>query len=170
MRKHLLLIVFALFCFQVKAQIYERITTTDEQAAKTLSETMLQNASREYGFVESYLGQNSRTLIIDFAETVDEGQPARKLRVTFQIYMVGANPAMEIEGTPLYQLNSIDGAYLDVFPIWKEYFNSEAEAEPLSQKTSGESKHFEKPDGSKAIYKFAPNKQVSGNWTLKRTF
>lgn len=169
MKKCLLLLLFAISCTSAYAQIYERITCDSEESAQKLAETMLENARKPYILVDAEHIPSKYSYILDYVEQTDDGQDGRKIRITFRVYMIGASPALEIPGTPLYQLNSIDAPYLDVFPIWKAYFSPDANAETLSTKTSGETVQFKKPNEDKSIYKFAPNSQRSGYWILKRT-
>lgn len=39
--------------------------------------------------------------------------------VVINFFMEGSNPDLEIVGTPVYKVNDIYGAYLDIFPIYQ---------------------------------------------------
>lgn len=56
--------------------------------------------------------------------------------ITYDVYMDGKNEALEIPGVKKFDLKSISGKFLTVFPVWKKFIDNSAEAEPLSQKKS----------------------------------
>lgn len=79
--------------------------------------------------------------------------------------MIGANPSMEIEGTPSYKLYSVYGKYLDIFPIWKKYIDPTADIEFVS-KNGTKNKRFE----PLAFYRLSADDTNKGYWALKGTF
>lgn len=50
----------------------------------------------------------------------------------FNLRMEGENKSLEIEGTPVYSLDVIEGAYPDLFPIWKTWVKPDADPEPVA--------------------------------------
>lgn len=40
---------------------------------------------------------------------------------------MGANADLEIKGIPYYEFTQVTGAFLDIFPIWKKFFNPNAD-------------------------------------------
>lgn len=66
---------------------------------------------------------------------------AEKKSEAFTIYgyefMDGANPALEIKGTPKYAINSIRGAFLAVYPFWLKYIDPNADRDKIIKDERG---------------------------------
>lgn len=63
----------------------------------------------------------------------DHSQAApRRVTMLFNLRMEGENKSLEIEGTPVYSLDVIEGAYLDLFPIWKTWVKPDADPESVA--------------------------------------
>lgn len=71
--------------------------------------------------------------LIEKKSTAEE---PRRLSITFKYYMEGEDQTLEIEGTPTYRIASIQGAYLDLFPMWKAWINPDADLHKIASDRS----------------------------------
>lgn len=57
--------------------------------------------------------------------------------ITFQIFNEGENKALEIDGTPMYNIRiTIRGKFLELFPFWKKYIDMNADMVETSKEHS----------------------------------
>lgn len=68
-----------------------------------------------------------------FVEKDPQAKPKR-VKLLFNLRMKGENKSLEIEGTPVYSLDAIQGPYLDLFPIWKTWIKPDADLESVANK------------------------------------
>lgn len=67
-----------------------------------------------------------------FIEKDSTAEEPRRLSITFRYYMEGEDQTLEIEGTPTYRIAYIQGAYLDLFPMWKGWINPDADLHKIA--------------------------------------
>lgn len=134
--KKITLLLFGLFALiTAQAQDLSVLTCSTQEECIIIMDSLLKDAKRAYEFVEFRNPGNENRYYFSFIEAnpTDTDNPTKAIAV-FAKYMRGANPALEIEGTPVYEINAIRGKFLDLFPIWKKYVDPEADAELLVEK------------------------------------
>lgn len=82
------------------------------------------------------------------------------LIVVYQIYFEGANADLNKPGTKKYKFTTLQGKYLDLFPVWKSWFVPGADLEKTANKKYDEFSEIDK--------KIQFNFQKNGNdWTIR---
>lgn len=67
-----------------------------------------------------------------FIEKNPTTEEPRMLSIAFRYYMQGEDLTLEIEGTPTYEIVLIQGAYLDLFPMWKGWIDPDADLHKIA--------------------------------------
>lgn len=168
--KKIILLLLGLFTITA-AQAQDRaiFTRSTPEECITAIDTLLKDAKRVYEFVDFYNSGNR--YYFDFAEAdpADPDNPAR-VKAVFVKVDRGANPALEIKGTTVYEMDAIRGKFLDLFPIWKKYVDPHVNMELLAEK--GKSGYtpleFPNPDGSGQKFSFIQDNQSPDIWLLNR--
>lgn len=97
-------------------------------------------------FVFDSLGETNSTG--NFYKYIDDKK--NTLLITFNTYFDGRNTDLEINGVKKWEIRTVYGKYLALFPIWKKYFQPEANIEEITKKgfTYGKNRknYFNKED------------------------
>lgn len=82
-------------------------------------EDLLQKSTRNYVFYGIAETSSKPTKILyQYKGATEEKPDSVKLIVKVKTTLVGANPDLEIKGTPIYEIEQIAGPLLDVMPFW----------------------------------------------------
>lgn len=165
MKKTLLSLMFSIACLCSWAQDISLFTCDSEKECVRVADSLLRDSKRKYKLVKTSYEQSAyKYYNLDFQEVGNISSPL-KLTVIFKQRMRGANPSLEIIGTPCYELITIKGKYLDIFPIWKKYIDPNADIDKVST-SSRQSKNI----NESTIYEFVPQHGYNGFWTIHSVF
>lgn len=67
------------------------------------------------------------------------------LTIIYSVTYDGANEDLEIKGTKVWNIESISGNFLTVFPVWQMFSGTKTDAETLSKNGS---EYYTTPDGN----------------------
>lgn len=168
MKKILLTSACFLFCMVAAAQDISLFTCDSKEACVKVADSLLRDSKRQYKLLKAYdFSQGNNYYELLYKEVGDTIKEPLKLSVTFKIEMIGANSALEIEGTPSYKLKFITGRFLDIFPIWEKFIDPTADMEATS-KSHGVRKKFD----TFVLYELMPPNQYAGtkNWILSSAY
>lgn len=119
---------------------------------------------------DDFGNRNIYAVILKSADNTNE------IRITYPHHMEGENKALERKGTKVYYFESISGTrYLDLFEIWKRFFDPNADAVKIAGTSSfdrGSSIIYRSPitsnvdpSGSNRIAKF---NESGGSWRITK--
>lgn len=163
----LLLSLFALFAAQAQSRTIF-VCNTPAACASSV-ETLLKDATRSYKLLNSYEYDNRKYILEYEVPKVNDSDQAIKMRVVFLKRAIGANPALEQPGQIVYELQTITGKYLDIFPIWKKYIDSNADIETLAERGYSDRIKFDNGNGAGEEYRLSEDKQDKTMWTFNRS-
>lgn len=163
----LILLCVAATIAVVKAQNIGYLSCYTSSECITVSDSLLSNSKRIYQLSDTLTSKRDgreyyRLSYVDI-------EHKRKLQITFRAYIKGGNPDLEIAGRKIYTLYAINGAYLDIFPIWQKYIDPTANIDELTKKYDGARAEF-RTDNDLIKYRFSKDNDDTGNWTLLKTF
>ncbi|MDV3675116.1 hypothetical protein CMU30_02220 [Elizabethkingia anophelis] len=98
--------------------------------------------------------ESNKTAIFTNPENDNE-----QLLIVYQTSMSGANINLEIKGTKQWNIRSISGKYLMIFPIWKKYMDRDADLEKTAN-----TKQVKKLVGN---YEWSLSDYGSNIWVIK---
>lgn len=164
--KKIILLLFGLFALST-AQAQDRTIfyCSSQEECITAVDSLLKNSKRTYEFVDFYDYKDRYYFNFKEANPTDPDNPMT-LKVAFVKYMEGANPALEIEGTPVYKMNTIRGKFLDLFPIWKKYVDPNADAELLTTTYKAKTS-FSFTEPKKQYFSFNYDNNDKSIWTIE---
>lgn len=82
-------------------------------------DSLLKNSTRNYVFYGiREFSSKPRKVLYCYKGANEEKPDSVKLIVKVKTIMVGANPDLEIEGTPHYEIEQVAGPLLDIMPFW----------------------------------------------------
>ena len=93
-------------------------------------------------FVLSKQGQEDRIFYIKFKNPEKEND---NLIILYYPSYEGANEDLEIKGTKVWNIQSISGNFLTVFPVWQKFSGTKIDAETLAKKGF---EYYTTPDGN----------------------
>ncbi len=127
MRKMLVAVCLIVFSLSTVSQI--AFKTSDTTMVRQLSDSLALNAKRDFVFVKQGRSVNDKNYYaVVYNDKEDENN---RMTVAFRVSMIGANQALEIEGTPEYEFEFVYGKFLDLFPFWKKFIDESANAEQI---------------------------------------
>ena len=131
--KKISLLLFCLVSFQLAAQV--KLVSSNKEDTKVLADSLISNAKRCYIFFEEKeKGEYNYQLVYKSTENTESTDD--RLTVIFRIRHIGADKNLEIEGTPEYHFNYVDGRFLDIFPFWFKFIDSSISQEDILKKKS----------------------------------
>jgi hypothetical protein len=144
-----------LMCGFVHAQDYaviSQLKSTNFDNSLKIANDMRAMAKNNYHLFKYKEFEHERVLKIVYAPegTTDEQlnismDYSNCLVVEYKIYFEGENKDLEKQGIKKYTFNKLQGKYLDLFPIWQNWFNPSADIEKtLSDSNSREFRDYEK--------------------------
>ena len=93
-------------------------------------------------FVVAKQSQEDRIFYIKFKNPEKEND---NLMILYYPSYEGANEDLEIKGTKVWNIQSISGNFLSVFPVWQKFSGTKTDAETLSKNGS---EYYTTPDGN----------------------
>lgn len=93
-------------------------------------------------FVVAKQSQEDRIFYIKFKNPEKEND---NLMILYYPSYEGANEDLEIKGTKVWNIQSISGNFLSVFPVWQKFSGTKTDAETLSKKGF---EYYTTPDGN----------------------
>lgn len=117
------------------------LSKLDESGAREFAENVAANGKTKWeflkvkenikqrGYIVIYIDASATEEIKVIARTSNEYSGQKHLEVSFTVYYEGENLALEIAGIKKFKFNNVDGKYLDLFPVWKKIFKTDAELE-----------------------------------------
>ena len=93
-------------------------------------------------FVVAKQSQEDRIFYIKFKNPEKEND---NLMILYYPSYEGANEDLEIKGTKVWNIQSISGNFLSVFPVWQKFSSTKTDAETLSKKGF---EYYTTPDGN----------------------
>lgn len=122
MKKILLFLLFSSFYFgQYKALDSIQLTQKIEQLVKDSGKNfVLSKKDKDYNKI-AYMYKNP-------------DNENDNLMIIFYPFMQGEDEALEIKGTKKWDIQSVSGNFLSLFPIWQKYSNTKSEKEVISKK------------------------------------
>lgn len=173
--KRLLLLLLALVSFVGFAQDVEymkKIRSLDEQGAIDVA-TEISSMTRgdfeldlsketKQGYFVRFL---TKGIDKDVVLASPEKYPDDIFKVSFMKFKQGENKALEIEGTTVYRLNTVEFNYLDLFPYWQKYFAPNATLEGTIEDYKSQESRYQ-AENVHWLYKFKPNTLGSKRWNL----
>lgn len=170
MKKLLLLLIF-IITSAINAQDYNvisKLNSTNFDNSLKIADNMKSMAKGNYHLYKYHEFEKEMVLKIVYAS---EGVTNEQLKqatdynncfvVEFKVFYEGRNLDLEKQGIKKYKLSKVSAKYLDIFPIWKNWFVPNAEEE----KTLKDSNSQEMFDYDKNI-KFYISKR-DDVWTLR---
>lgn len=119
-----------LLSFAINAQV--KFITQDLTEVRAIGDSLTANAKRPYIFKEARTkGKYSYELY--YKNSDDETD---NLYIHFKVRYIGASEDLEIEGIPEYQFYYVSGKFLDLYPFWNKFIDSEDSPEEISKKKS----------------------------------
>lgn len=169
--KKIILFVIALFAiFTAQAQNNRSVFVCGTpQACASSMDTLLQGAKRVYKLLNSYEHDNRRQILEYETPKANNNDIPIKMRVVFLKRTIGANPALEQSGQIVYELQSISGKYLDIFPIWKQYIDNTANMEAIAERGYSDRSKFDNGGGAGEEYRLTEDKQDKSVWVFHRS-
>ncbi|MEG1842398.1 MAG: hypothetical protein RR221_06755 [Alistipes sp.] len=169
MKKIVFLLFGLLALLTVKAQERSIFTSHSPEGCVASVDSMLQGAKRAYKLIKSYPYDNQSKFILDYRGSKPGSADSVNMRVVFIKRAKGANPAMEIAGETVYELQAMYGKFLDIFPVWNKYVDPTADMSAIATKRRCDRKKFENPDGSGEEYNFKEDSQDKSKWQFQRS-
>jgi hypothetical protein len=137
--KKLLLLLTLTFSIFSQGQDYEtiaRLQSTNFDDAIKIANDINGMAKNKYHLYKYHEFENERILKFVFAPegVTDEQLNASNdysncLTLQFKIRFEGENKDLEIVGVKKYVFDKMNGKYLDLFPVWKNWFKKESDIE-----------------------------------------
>lgn len=93
-------------------------------------------------FVVAKQSQEDRIFYIKFKNPEKEND---NLMILYYPSYEGANEDLEIKGTKVWNIQSISGNFLSVFPVWQKFSSTKTDAETLAKKGF---EYYTTPDGN----------------------
>ena len=152
-----ILITTALFFVTICSYAQENnswLFGTNKDSARIMADEIMKNFRGAYKFQTDTIRQiqGANYYIIDFKSESfksEEGLPA-EYSIVYTVYNIGENKALEIAGTERFYIESIEGKFLDLFPIWQTYIDNTADKQKLaSDKILYEKKDIQHPTDKK---------------------
>lgn len=160
--KQFILLLFVLTTTNICAQNIGKCHSPRE--CMSITDTLISLTSRNYQIVDTLTSR--RTGYGYFIVTCKDDQ--RLFQCTFK-YTASGNVALEQQGAITYILYAVNGAYLDVFPIWKKYIDKTADVTSMSTKLGGGRAEIV-TDNNVSKYKFTQDANNPSYWTLQKYF
>ncbi|WP_313214222.1 hypothetical protein [Soonwooa sp.] len=137
MKKVLLFVLLSSLCFgQYKGLDSLKLNETIEKITK----------DTDKNFVISEKGKDKGKFYIKYKNPEKEDD---RLMVLYYSFMDGANEALEIKGVKKWNIESVSGNFLSVFPIWQKYSNTKTTKEELSNKKF---EYYTTPEGKSSDF------------------
>ena len=169
--KTLILFAFSLlFSVFAQAQNIEALNCETKDGCAIIADSLLKGAKRPFKLLKTDSITRSQRDYIEliYVENTSNEVPL-KIRLLFRVKFIEANPALEIEGKPLYELYLMQGKFLDIFPAWKKYIDPDADIEKTSD--FGGKKEFRKADARASIlHRYTIEEDQYGDWTILKTW
>lgn len=127
-KKNILTFLIIFITITLNAQV--KFISNDKEDMRRLSDSIAINSKRNYIFYKE-IPINKYNYTISYMNATDNND---KLDVKIHIHYVGANADLEIEGTPQYKFERVDGKYLDLFPFWNKFIDKVEDPEALVKK------------------------------------
>ena len=124
-------ISFLLFCLifaqLVSAQV--KFISSNKEDMKILADSLVSLAKMDYVYFKT--NESEYGVKIEYRNTEDE---SNRMYFEYNIRYVNANENLEMKGTPEYHFKRVSGKFLDIFPFWYKYIDSEYNQEDMSKK------------------------------------
>lgn len=169
-----ILFVFALMLFaslsmrsQISAQYFESAV---QDSIGTRIDFLLSNSTRNYVFYGiSETSSKPKKMLYRYKGANEEKPDSVKLIVKVKTIMVGANPDLEIKGTPRYEIEEVAGPLLDIIPFWN--IIDSRNAEQVSKEGEIQVK-IPNPDPKRGNrhYRIKRDNNYKGMWLFTRTW
>jgi len=131
MRKLLLISICILLAYISYAQDRSIFTCKSKDDCLKTAATLIAESPRAFKFNSE---RQSREYIIEYVEDNTEAEKPKTVAFNFEKRTIGGNAALEIEGENIYELVIIKGAFLDIFPMWKNHVDPGADMKEVSEK------------------------------------
>ena len=133
-------------------------------------DNLLKKSTRNYTLHRIDESQaNKAKVFYQYLGATEEKPDSVKLIVRVKTTMVGANPDLEIKGTPFYEIDQIAGPLLDIMPFWNilDYHTAE---EVSKEREISIRIPDEKSSMSMRKYLIKKVNNYEGMWTITRTW
>ena len=152
----------------LQAQSLDSFVAKDGQSAKKIADSLALIAKRPFQYVSEY-GDKGNVLYNWVVLYNEVGNKNNELSVWFRVKWIGANPSLEIKGTPEYVLDHVKGKFLDVFPFWKKYIDTTSNAVSMA---NAQFKKFKKVldfhNDKELVYYLSEVDPETGTWEIRR--
>lgn len=132
-----LILFFALI---TSALFYSQYQKLDSITLQKTIEKIVSDTGKP--FVVAKKSQEDRIFYIKFKNPEKEND---NLMILYYPSYEGANEDLEIKGTKVWNIQSISGNFLSVFPVWQKFSGTKTDAETLSKNGS---EYYTTPDGN----------------------
>jgi hypothetical protein len=122
------------------ALFYSQYQKLDSIALQKTIEKIVSDTGKP--FVISKKDEESRKFYIKYKNPENEND---NLMILYYSYYDGANEDLEIKGTKVWDIQSISGNFLSIFPVWQKFSGTKTDAETLSKKGF---EYYTTPDGN----------------------
>lgn len=131
--KKLTLLLVCLCCVNMAwAQNLSFLQCKSQQECIAAADLLLKESKRVFEVDDTTTLRKTKRFTIDYVSRGTD-QPI-ELRVVFKIVEVGFSQALEIPGEDVFYFYGMTGKFLDVFPVWKRYFDPSAKIDEILQR------------------------------------
>ncbi|OBS13407.1 hypothetical protein ATE49_13260 [Elizabethkingia miricola] len=123
MKKMLFFLLVSNFFF---AQQFKKL---DSLQFKQAIETLVSDTGKKYEPIPE--SENEDKDVFKFVNADDKSDV---LYIQYYTVMEGENKDLEIKGVKTWNIRTLYGKYLSLFPLWKKYIDPNADAEKISNK------------------------------------
>jgi len=176
MRK-LLLIVFVFTFSLAQAQDLAPLRSMTKMEAASFADSITAESRKELMLWDVHEGK--RLLTFEFIEASTDTVALNKViksghhidvefyEIDFEIFYEGRDIPLEIEGEKKYRFHQARLKFLDLFPVWKKYFNNEATIEEVRNDYDMKQARY-KTKNVDWLYKLEGNNTLY--WTINRFY
>ncbi|MPS73995.1 MAG: hypothetical protein E2590_12745 [Chryseobacterium sp.] len=130
MKKLLLFLLISGFVF---GQNFDRFKTLDSTQMLKVTEEIVLATGKNFVYVGD---DNSHGRLTKIYKEVNESPNEEiRLNVSFSTFYDGENKALEVKGVKRWSLRAVSGKFLAIAPIWKNYFDPNADIIKMSKDT-----------------------------------
>ena len=126
-------------------------------------DSLLSKGTRHYELKDIRKQNNDHTIIYSYKGFKQGDADSVKLVAVVNFFMQDANPALEIEGMPVYVVDDIYGVYLDLFPIYQL-----ADTEATIEETSKYGADKRVTNSSRTVYYSLRQRSGKNEWHFRR--
>jgi hypothetical protein len=123
-----IILILALMPLMARGQIGLPLKTNNEKDVVQLLDELCKITNHKLVKVDSSFNDKA---VIQFL--LNKNGSPDTIRINFYKRIMGGNEALEIKGHWEWSFTDLNGRYLDIFSIWKRYFNRQADMNLIAE-------------------------------------